>query len=88
MLLAIARLLHIADLTAAAIRNPCRCDLVVGEFILTRNVFGPDIAADQQLTYFEIHPHFLRPLNPQYTVRQDIDDGRGHPEGQLFIAAD
>src|SRR5687767_7352639 len=52
-LLAVARLLHVGDLAAPAVRNPCLGDLARGDRIVGVDVLRPDDAGDDQVAHLE-----------------------------------
>ena len=52
-MLAIARLLHLADLAAPAIADARPCDSVIVDLVAPRDILGPDIARDDQLAQLQ-----------------------------------
>ena len=85
-LLPIARLLNIANMTAPAVRNAGCGDLIVGDSILTCDVFGAHKTRNCQLSHLEIHPDLLRAFNAQNSVGQHVRLGGSAPQRQLFVS--
>ena len=65
---AIARLLHVTDLSAATVGDARGCNLVIRNFILTRDIFRAHVAIYQKFAQFEVHANFLRAFNRKHAI--------------------
>src|SRR5262245_25133258 len=85
-LLAVARLLQVADGAFAAVGDARFGDLVVRHFVERGDVLGPDHALDREIAHLEVDAHLLAALDHQVAVGHDLRDHRRHAQVDLFRA--
>src|ERR1700726_5141631 len=69
-LLAVTRLLNVADLAVAAIGDTGLCDLAGIDGVVALDVFRPHDAGDDQFAHFEIDADLLLAFDDEIAVRQ------------------
>src|SRR5690606_128592 len=87
-LLAVRRLLNLAQTSATAIGNASFGDLVVGNRVVAGNIARTHDTGDVQHTQFVVHAHFLRSADDKIAVRQRVGDDGRNLQTDIFAALD
>jgi hypothetical protein len=87
-LLAVARLLDVADLAASAVGNPGLGNFFIADRICRVDVFRPDHAGELKLADLEVDPDFLPALEHQVAVGQHVRYQGRHLERDRLLAVD